>query len=364
MRLLYVVPPAAGGIRSHLTELVTCFSKEHEVMVISPPDERLQESVIGGGGIFLTLKNSLGQLGALRKLILRFNPSLLHLHGYKAELLGRMAVAGFNIPIIVTLHNYLVYPGSRLFPASLFYRLERFVPGRVHRYIAVSEALKADYLSRSGTGSKRVTVIYNGIRLEAFSDAKPRVGLKGLGTPLIGTALRLTRQKGIDVLLDAAPAIFQRYPNASILISGEGPLEKELKRKVARMGLKKCILFLGFVENLAEYLASLDIFVLPSRTEGLGIILLEALACGVPVLATGVGGIPEIITSGTHGLLVPPRDQEQLAAGIETLWENKKLMNDLVENGKERIKERFLLHDMLIKTRQVYDDVMRERDRV
>jgi glycosyltransferase involved in cell wall biosynthesis len=156
----------------------------------------------------------------------------------------------------------------------------------------------------------------------------------------------------------------QRYPGAALLISGEGPLEKELQEKVAGMGLKNRIFFLGFVENLPDFLASLDIFVLPSRTEGLGIILLEALAGGVPVLATRVGGIPEIITSETHGLLVPAQDPEQLAAGIEKLWEDEGLRRTLVKKGKERIRERFLLQDMLIKTGQVYEAVTRERDRL
>ncbi len=364
MRILYVAPPAAGGIRSHLAEVVNYFSKGHEVMVVSPPDRRLEEAVTRGGGAFRAVPTSAGQILGLRRNVKSFMPSLVHLHGYKAELLGRMAAAGFQAPVVVTLHNYLVYPGSRVLLAPLFYFWEKRWPLRVHRYIAVSAALKHDFLARSSIDPQRVTVIHNGIRPEPFSQAKPRPELQELGSPLIGTALRLTHQKGIDVLVQAAPRIMQRYPGAALLISGQGPLEKKLQEKVAGMGLKKRIIFLGYVENLPEFMASLDIFVLPSRTEGLGIILLEALACGVPVVASNVGGIPEIITSGTHGLLVPAQNPGQLAAGIEKLWENQKLRKKLVKKGKERIRERFLLQDMLIKTAQVYEAVMRERDPV
>lgn len=362
MRILYVVPPAAGGIRSHLAEVVHYFSEKHEVMVISPPDRHLEAAVTRGGGAFRAVPASAGQILGLRKYVKSFMPSLVHLHGYKAELLGRLAAAGLKKPVVVTLHNYLVYPGSRVLLTPLFYFFEKSWPLPVHRYIAVSAALKHDFLARSSTDPKRVVVVHNGIRPERFSQARPLPELKALGSPLIGTALRLTHQKGIDVLLQAAPLILQRYPAASLLISGQGPLEKELQEKVARMGLAERIIFLGFVENLPEFLASLDIFVLPSRTEGLGIIILEALASGVPVLASNVGGIPEIITSGTHGLLVPAQDPGQLAAGIEKLWEDQNLRENLVKNGKERIREGFLLHDMLIKTAQVYEAVMRERD--
>lgn len=363
MRILYVAPPAVGGIRNHLTGLIRYFSQEHEVMVIAPPDKHLKEAVEGVGGAFQVLDPPPGQLVGLRKWIKSFGPSLLHLHGYKAEMLGRMAAAGLPIPIVVTLHNYLIYPGSRLFFAPLYYYLKRAFPAR-DRYIAVSGALKEDFLKRSGVNPTKVTVIHNGIAMEPFRRAKPQPELTGLGSPLIGTALRLSRQKGIDVLVQAAPLIFQRYPRTALLVSGEGPLAKQLKDTVVDMGLANRIFFLGFVENLPRFLASLDIFVLPSRTEGLGIILLEALACGVPVVATDVGGIPEIITSGSHGLLVPAQNPAKLAAGIETLWEDQNLRRKLAERGIERIRERFLLQDMHIKTAQVYEDVMRERDRV
>ncbi len=168
----------------------------------------------------------------------------------------------------------------------------------------------------------------------------------------------MTAQKGIKDLLEATPLILNKYPEVRILIAGEGPLKEKLQLKSSKMGLEKRVYFLGYYDNLEDFWASLDLFVLPSHTEGMGIVLLEALASKVPVVATSVGGIPEIITSGKHGLLVPPKNPQALAEGVIELLEDINKKDSFVKAGVNRIKEKFLLSDMLLKTAEIYNEVL------
>ena len=363
MRLMYAAPPAAGGIRSHVVELVRHFSRDNEVLVLSPADSQLEAAVMAGGGFFYGSKTLSQQFFAIRRILRAFKPDLIHLHGYKAELLGRMAALGAGLPLVVTLHNYLSYTGSGPLPIRAFCLLQRLPLSPVNGYITVSQALKEEFLRWNDYPAEKVTVIYNGIRPGPFEKARPLPELQGLGKPLIGATMRLARQKGADILVEAAPFILARYPGAALLISGRGPMEKELKEKAAAMGLKEKVHFLGYFEDLPGFLASLDLYVQPSRTEGLGITLLEVLSCGTPAVASAVGGIPEIITCGVHGLLVPPGDARELAAAVIRLAEDEKMRQNLGEKGKKRIKEGFLLKDMLEKTAAVYGSLLGEKVR-
>ncbi len=205
--------------------------------------------------------------------------------------------------------------------------------------------------------SSKVEVVYNGICLNHYEKTEPAPTLCQEEFPVIGTALRLTAQKGIEDLLEATPLILNKYPEGRIFIAGEGPLKEKLLLKSSKMGLGKKVCLLGYYDNLASFFASLDVFVLPSHTEGLGIVLLEALASGVPVVATSVGGIPEIITSGKHGLLVPPKNPQALAEGVIDLLEDINKKDSFVKAGVSRIKEKFLLSDMLLKTAEIYNEV-------
>lgn len=369
MHILYVVPPAAGGIKKHVLQLIKHFKqKKHQVTLISPPDNSLYQNVSKEGGeyysIFLSNKkvSFAKDILTIKSIINKTKPDLIHLHGYKAGVVGRLALLpSNNIPTIVTLHNFLTYPGASSPHIKLYQLLEkRILSLRTTKYIAVSNALEKDFSRRCKISEDKITVIYNGINLDDYEKAKPIQHIKNLGHPLIGTAVRLTSQKGIEELIEAAPLVLDKFPNGLILVAGEGPLKEQILQRLKLMNLENRVLLLGFYDNMPGFLTSLDVFVLPSRTEGLGIILLEALACGTPIIATQVGGVPEIISPGINGLLVPPQDPIGLAQGVISLI-NDYSQSKMAQKGTELIKENFLLQDMLANTEKIYSDVLQQR---
>ncbi len=174
----------------------------------------------------------------------------------------------------------------------------------------------------------RLVTIPNGLDIGPGGDPPPASDIErkigaGSGGPVVGTVARLHRQKGIGHLLRAAPKIFAAVPGARIVVVGEGPLGRELRRRAAAPGLEGRFVFLGENEDARRLISLFDIFVLPSLWEGLPFVLVEAAALGKPIVATAVDGVPEIIDIGKTGILVPPGDAEALANAVISLLSDK-----------------------------------------
>ena len=200
----------------------------------------------------------------------------------------------------------------------------------------------------------RTVTIYNGIDLRAFRPGvEPLDGQKDLelppGAQAIGTVGHLAPIKGLETLIEAAFLVRDRLPRAHFLIAGGAIYEthrryaRRLEELVRRRGLEERVHFLGFFSEVPRLLATLDLFVLPSRSEGFGRALAEAMAVGCPVIAAAVGGVPEVVRHGVDGLLVPPGDPRALAESIVRLMGDASLRNRLAEQGERRVREHFSL---------------------
>lgn len=189
------------------------------------------------------------------------------------------------------------------------------------RVVAVSEDLQRTLARRVGL-TKNVSVIHNGIDGERFTrdeGAIARIRAELGVAPdehLVGTAVVLSKQKGIVHLLGAAERVLARDPKVRFAIAGDGPLRAELEADLARRGLGDRVRFLGYRSDIPQFVSALDTYVLSSLWEGLPLALLEGLAIGVPLVATTVGGNPEVIVEGENGYLVPPKDEEALAEAL------------------------------------------------
>jgi glycosyltransferase involved in cell wall biosynthesis len=219
------------------------------------------------------------------------------------------------------------------------------------RFLSISSAITAEFLS-TGMPSSRIVEITNGIDAERFTPVSPtekpllrrRLALPE-GWLLVYTG-RLAEGKGLRWLLDIWSRFAAENPDAHLMLVGSGQkfgadIEAELHRLVRERGLATRVTFTGAVPNVAEYLQAADCFVLPSRSESLGISLLEAMACGLPCVATGVGGILDIVEDGSNGLLVPYRDDERLYAALGRIFESPALAARLGEEGRATIVRRF-----------------------
>jgi len=232
---------------------------------------------------------------------------------------------------------------------------------KVDRYIAISNAIKG-VMVNDGVDDSRISVVHSGIEPKRFEDVEPADirGELGLApdTPLIGNVAHMTDHKGQCYLIDAMPSILNKLPAAHLVIAGTGELHDELVAQVARLGIERAVSFLGFRSDVPSLVSALDVFVMSSHMEGLGTSILDAMACGVPVVGTEAGGIPEIITDGENGMLVPTRNPEMLARAVVRVLADKHLADRLAAAGRLTVGERFTVDTMVEGNLAVYRDLV------
>lgn len=393
--MLYVARPQSGGMLKHLCVLAAYFSARWDVSIAAPPtvltqvyrdDGTLKYFNLPLAGYTAPLRDIAASL-QLVKICRREKIDLLHAHGFKAAFVALAAAKICRVPLLVTVHNFLLHPEKSIFPAEYYHRALRIADPLVTGYITVSEALRQELADRSIDRDKIIR-IYNGINFREFEPVKIIAGIPAdRGDPesvneeglhysgiihsntlgpaedvlKVGTAGRLVSQKGIDIFIKAAGKIVSLYDRVCFYIAGEGPEGSRLEYLRDLLGLQEKVFFLGNIEQMASFLAGLDIFVLASRSEGLSIALLEAGCAGLPLIASATGGIPEIVRDGKTGILVPSEDELSLAEAIIFLIEDPKKRKHLGDEAAGDIRKRFSEDDMLKETEKVYDEALRKR---
>jgi len=243
---------------------------------------------------------------------------------------------------------------------------------RAADHVLVNATAVKTQLVTEGYDASRISVIRNGIDVSRFrragQDHPERAGLRArLGlpasVPIVAVVARLNRLKGIEYFLDAAVSVARRFPGVRFLIVGDSisqAYRDELEAYAAARGLGDRVVFTGFRSDVPELLSEVAVSVLPSLSEGLSNVVLEAMAAGVPVVTTAVGGTPELVDDGVTGLLVAPRDSEALARGIGSLLDDPARRRRIGEAGRERVEERFSLEAMVRETERLYERLLRD----
>lgn len=297
----------------------------------------------------------------LRSLLRDIEPDLVHCHGSKAALVARLAVGSRSpLPVLYTVHGASA-PGSPVLGA-LVALMERGLAARTTGYIAVSKVV-AGGLRRWGVPPDRVAVIYNGIAVERFAGLPDRAEAKrmlGLDPqrPLVGMVARAVWEKGPDIFVRAAALVARRRPDCRFLLAGSGPALEETRRLAGALGVGGSFLFLGHRGDVPLLLAAMDVFVQPSRSEGLGVGILEAMAAGRAVVASMVGGIPEIVDDRVTGLLVPPGEASPLCEAVLRLLDNEDLRHRLAVAGCRRARRDFDVAGAVRATAGIYDRLL------
>jgi glycosyltransferase involved in cell wall biosynthesis len=210
--------------------------------------------------------------------------------------------------------------------------------------VAISENI-ANLLRDAGVDKKKIQLIHSGIEPARFrADAIMREETER--RPVVGTLAVLEPRKGLRFLLEAAAQVKASGIDAEYRIAGSGPLLEELRKLTGDLGLGETVRFDGFVGDAARFLAEVDIFVMPSLFEGLGVSALEAMAAGKPVIATRVGGLTESVVDGVTGILVPPQDAAALAAAIARLVKDRVTAVEMGRRGAARVSESFTMERM------------------
>lgn len=280
----------------------------------------------------------------LVRLIRRLDAQILHCHGYGATTFGRIAGALCRIPVVVQEH--MIDEGIPFYQRIADFMLAPFTSSGV----AVSNAVAGFMTSKRFIAKDKVSVIYNTIpesycrsfSNEEKADVRRRYGLPD-GRAFIGIIGRLDPIKGHDDFLAAATLIREKHPEAFFLVAGDGELRPALERAARERGLQDCVAFLGHCQDALDIAALLHVFVSCSYSEGSGIAHVEAMAQGIPVVATAVGGVPEIVEDGVSGVLVEPGRPDEIAAAVCSILTDDERRYRLSEQGRRRCREKFLV---------------------
>jgi glycosyltransferase involved in cell wall biosynthesis len=350
MRILHLASTlAAGGIASSLGYMLPCLS--------SLPHVHVEMVTLYGRGQFgdllararipihelhLGRKYAPQALPRLMSLLHRGRYDVVHAHGWPGLLFVALAsMRSRGSRYVLSEHNVT----NRRRHRSWLRPLDRWVYSRYDRVVAVSDRVADALVAWLPETAGKVRVVHNGVEPAAL-DPSPRartaLGIP-LDVPLLLFVGGLHRRKGLDVLLDAlahlTPESWSTKP--ALLVCGEGPLQHTLRARAVDLGLSGRIHFLGYRQDVPALMMAADLFVLPSRWEGCPMVVLEAMASGLPIVATAVGGVPELIEDGVHGRLVTPADPAALAAAIHGALAHPDLTARMASEAQKRVIAEF-----------------------
>ena len=293
-------------------------------------------------------------VSAIRGLVEAERFDLIHTHGYKSDICAWWASVSIGIPVIATAHNWT--RGS--LPLRAYEMLDKMALRKMHRVVSVSETVRSA-LMRSGIPAARLSTITNGVDYDRFQNsAAAALDLPADTTHLIGLVGRLVPEKGFQFMAMAGPRILRMHPRASFLIVGEGPYRTRLEQLVAELGITSRFRFAGHRPDMACVYRCMDVMVLPSLREATPMCILEAMAAGVPVIASAVGGIPDVISDGVNGRLVRPGSQEELENAVITMLSKPDHARSLAANGFATIRAKFSARNMATRYAAIYLDVL------
>ena len=281
-------------------------------------------------------------LRELREKLHRQKVDLLLCHGYKADLFGRPAARKLGIPVVSVSRGWT----GATWKVRVYEAIDRFCLRWMDRVVCVSEG-QARKVRAAGAPEQRVSVIRNAIFTDRFGepDEPGRAFLQSFFPRprqwLIGAAGRLSPEKGYRHFVDAAAEVVRTHPDAGFLLFGDGQLEDDLARQIKQLNLDGTFVLAGFRPDIDRWLPNFDAFVLPSYTEGLPNVVLEACAARVPVVATAVGGTPEVVEDGQNGFLVPAGQSLPLAQRIAQLLGDQRLRETMGMSGYYRVRDQF-----------------------
>ena len=304
----------------------------------------------------------------LMRLIGRERPEIVHTHSSKAGLLGRLAAWLKGCPVVIHYpHGHVFYGYFGRLRTWAVILTERLAARITHRIFTLTELGKREHIGFGIAGPEKFVTVPCGIDLAKFSsprrnptEVRAEFGFSPTDV-VAGWVGRLVPIKGCETFLYALELARKRRSGLRGIIVGDGPLRERLEEIAEGLGLSGNVVFAGAREDIPEVMHALDLFVLTSLNEGLGRVLLEAMACGVPVVASRVGGVAEIVLQRETGLLVPSKDPEGIAGAILEILNDGKKAKLFSQKGKERAKL-FDVERMIEKTEEVYGELLAARE--
>ena len=352
-----------GGAENHLQSLILAQIKSgYEITVVyikgKPYWKKYFESI--GCGVY-QFKSVLNLLFIVRN----FKPSIVHAHLQVPEILTFLVHFFYpKFKLIVSKHNDAY---SRFLPKILNPFIYRLIGGRAHEIICISKNVYNFCSNSLFLNKQKLKIVYYGIDPSIYDpksiDALEILSLKEdfeilKNDFVFGTVARLHPQKSLDTLINSFLIFHKRFNNSKLLIVGEGHLENKLKAQVKELGLVNNVIFTGKRDDIPQLFQLMDVFVLSSIYEGLGLVLLEAMSAKIPIIGTDAGAIPDIISK--TGIIVPAKNIDELSKAMLDIFKNESKRNEMIQIGKTEIKERFTVDRMFNQTHDIYIKAINE----
>lgn len=330
-------------------------SKDHDFSV----GERAKKLSINYHEVEDRIQIDLKSLKEIKRLLHLNDVHILHTHGFKSDFYGLFLRRAYGMKLVTTAHGWNPTTARERF----FFFLDKKILRHFDSIIVVNQ-WQREHLMSKGIAEGRLTLIHNGIDTSEF---RRNVNGDVFGQSpyfrkdyfTIGYIGRLSGEKGVKKLLKSMKLLMAHHSNLKLLIIGEGPLREYLENYSNNLGLQHSVVFTGLIADIKNVYNHLDLLVLPSETEGMPNVVLEALAMEVPVVATNVGGLPEIIDSGSNGFLVKSEDVNGLAEAIDVLIKDEKLREKFASEGRRTVCERFSFEQRMRKEENLYRQLIR-----
>ena len=302
---------------------------------------------------------SLTALFRLIRYLLKVRPTIVHSFLFRANILSRIAAFFAGVPLVIS--SVRVMGGEK----DYYHTVEKITSFMVDHYITVSESVKEYLIGKANLLPEKITTVYNGVTLNGITPAGESSVARPYGLEprdsVVLTVGRLHRQKGYDYFIRAVARVKREVPGVKVLIAGEGEEENNLKKLVRSLDLTKEIIFTGLSLDVGSILFYTRLFVLPSLWEGMPNAVMEAMAAAKPVVATRVGGVPELVVEGETGILVPPEDTEALALAMLDLLQDPLKGRSMGEAGRKRVQDHFSMTAMVTNTDYLYQELLKTK---
>lgn len=359
-----------GGVQQQILNLLKAYNREvfNPIFCCLGPKEEIGKEIEGIGIDCIPLNRSrynrfsLGIVLDLHRLMKKKQIHIVRTHRYRSNFYGRLAAFLTGALVIVaSVHdNYRTdkRPGRRI--------INRMLSHITDKIVAVSEEVKKDIIRYDKIEPSKVVVLPNGIDVERFNpkgnfaDIRKEFSIKE-GALVVGFVGRIVPAKGLQYLIDSIPYVKGEFKNIKLLVIGEGSIVARLHEQAKEKKVYDSIIFTGRRRDIPDILSCIDIFVMPSIAEGLPNALLEAMAMGKPIVATEVGGIPEVMKNGVNGLLVPPRDPIALATAMKGLIGNDRLAAQMGYAARDLVLDKFSMRAITQKWQTLYLSILKEK---
>jgi len=371
---LQVLPILSGVQKSMLDIISRLDPNKYDITVLCQTEGDLTQALKQKNIRFITLPELKREINPyydllaflkLYKLLKHGKYDLVHTHSSKPGIIGRLAAKAAGIKCIVhTVQGFAFHEHSSNMQIFLVGLLEKLAGMASHKVIFVNSKDRDVASKMKLVANHKMVTIHNGVDLNQCNSAngvKNGNGIKKNGA-MVGMVARLWEQKAPQDYIASIPKVVAKIPDAKFLVIGDGPLETELKKMSAKLGIEKNVQFLGWRQDINDLLKVIDVVVLPSLWEGLPVAILEAMALSKPIVATNIKGNNELVVHGETGYLVKPGNPEEISSYVLKLLNDQPLAKKMGRLGYSRVKEKFALNKIVEQTSSLYENLLNSND--